>query len=260
MSRYIKLQKIFIRQYFKELIEYKVDFIIGIVSTLITQALNILFLYVIFANIPSLYGWTFSEIVFIYGYSLIPKGIDHLFTDNLWILAKRIIKKGEFDRYLLRPISPLFQVLIEVFQLDAIGELLIGILFIAKTGHIVNWTGIKIILFLISIPFATLIYSSIKLIGASIAFWTKQSGSILYILYMLNDFAKYPIKIYNFLIGFIISYMIPFAFTAFYPANYFICGGSWLIFLELIFISLILACFAYFMWNKGIKKYESSGS
>lgn len=260
MLRYIKLQKIFICQYFKELMEYKVDFIIGIVSTLMTQALNILFLYVIFANIPSLYGWTFSEIVFIYGYSLIPKGIDHLFSDNLWMLAKRIIKKGEFDRYLLRPISPLFQVLVEVFQLDAIGELLIGILFIVKTGHIVNWTGLKIILFLISIPFATLIYTSIKLIGASIAFWTKQSGSILYILYMLNNFAKYPIKIYNFLISFIISYMIPFAFTAFYPANYLIRGGSWLIFLELIFVSLGLASFAYFIWNKGIKKYEGSGT
>ena len=28
---------------------------------------------------PSLEGWTFQEIAFIYGFSLIPKGLDHLF-------------------------------------------------------------------------------------------------------------------------------------------------------------------------------------
>ena len=31
-------------------------------------------------------SWTFQEIAFIYGFSLIPKGLDHLFFDNLWAL------------------------------------------------------------------------------------------------------------------------------------------------------------------------------
>ena len=43
------------------------------------------------------------------------------------------------------------------------------------------------------IPFATLIYTSLKIATASIAFWTKQSGAMIYIFYMFNDFAKYPI-------------------------------------------------------------------
>ena len=44
MLRYFKLQKIFIVQYLKQLMEYKTDFVIGIIGVFLTQALNIAFL------------------------------------------------------------------------------------------------------------------------------------------------------------------------------------------------------------------------
>ena len=103
--------------------EYKVDFVVGVLGVFLTQGLNLLFLNVLFQHIPSLEGWTFQEIAFIYGFSLIPKGLDHLFFDNLWALGQRLVRKGEFDKYLTRPINPLFHILVETFQIDALGEL-----------------------------------------------------------------------------------------------------------------------------------------
>ena len=261
MLRYFKLQKIFIVQYLKQLMEYKTDFVIGIIGVFLTQALNIAFLWIIFSKIPTLYGWTLTQIAFIYGFSLIPKGIDHLLFDNLWNLGKRIIRNGQFDKYMLRPISPLFQVLIETFQLDACGELIIGIALLIKTGNIVHWSLWKAALFIIAIPFATLIYTSIKIIAASIAFWSKQSGSLMYIFYMLNNFAKYPVSIYNGTIRIIISFIIPFAFTAFYPASFFLTGNKgWFNIGGLITISILLFTLSLLIWHKGISVYESSGS
>lgn len=261
MLRYFKLQKIFIVQYLKQLMEYKTDFVIGIIGVFLTQALNIAFLWIIFSKIPSLYGWTLTQIAFIYGFSLIPKGIDHLLFDNLWNLGKRIIRNGQFDKYMLRPISPLFQVLIETFQLDACGELIIGIALLIKTSNIVHWSLWKAALFIIAIPFATLIYTSIKIIAASIAFWSKQSGSLMYIFYMLNNFAKYPVSIYNGTIRIIISFIIPFAFTAFYPASFFLTGNKgWFNIGGLITISILLFTLSLLIWHKGISVYESSGS
>lgn len=80
-----------------------------------------------------------------------------------------------------RPISPLFHILVETFQIDALGELLVGVLLLLMTITSLTWTWAKVFLFLISIPFATLIYTSLKIVTASIAFWTKQSGAIIYI-------------------------------------------------------------------------------
>ena len=79
MKKYQRMHLIFIRQYIKQIMEYKVDFVVGVLGVFLTQGLNLLFLNVIFQHIPSLEGWTFQEIAFIYGFSLIPKGLDHLF-------------------------------------------------------------------------------------------------------------------------------------------------------------------------------------
>ena len=52
--------------------------------------------------------------------------IDHLFTDNIWLVAWRYVINGSFDRYMLRPMNVFFQVISEKLQPDALGELLIG--------------------------------------------------------------------------------------------------------------------------------------
>ncbi len=87
MKKFLRLEVIFIKQYLKQLIEYKSDFFVGIIGMFLTQGLEILFISIIFSQIPSLNGWTFKQVAFIYGFSLIPKGIDHLFFDNLWAVG-----------------------------------------------------------------------------------------------------------------------------------------------------------------------------
>lgn len=95
MRKYQHMHAIFIKQYLKQIMEYKVDFFVGVLGVFLTQGLNLLFLKVLFQHIPSLEGWKFQEIAFIYGFSLIPKGIDHLFliTFGLWVkdLFERVI-------------------------------------------------------------------------------------------------------------------------------------------------------------------------
>ena len=130
MKRVFRLHRIFISQHLKRLMEYKVDFTVGAIGFLLGQAVEILFIGIIFSQIPDLAGWTFDEILFIYGFSLIPKAIDHMFFDNLWMIGYSIVRKGDFDKYLTRPINSLFYVTVEKFQVDAFGELLMGIILI----------------------------------------------------------------------------------------------------------------------------------
>ncbi len=264
MFRALRLHRIFVSQYMKRLMEYKVDFLTGAISFLLGQAVQILFIGIIFSQIPDLVGWTFYEILFIYGFSLIPKGIDHLLFDNLWSVGYFIVRKGDFDKYLTRPVNSLFYVIVEKFQVDAFGELLMGFILIAVSlTHItIPFHWYTILLFLAILPFTTLIYTAIKIATASIAFWTKASGHITHMFYMVNDFSKYPTTIYNNFIRVVISYIIPFAFTAFYPACYFLgkaenplynLGGS-------VIISVVLMIISCFIWHKGISAYESAGS
>ena len=119
----------------------------------------------------------------------------------------------------------------------------------------------KVLLIIIVIPFATMIYVGIKTATAAIAFWTKRSGNIIYMFYMVNDFAKYPVTIYNNFVKAVITYIIPFAFTAFFPANYILTGENPLFNIGMtVVIALVIMVIGVFVWNKGIKAYESAGS
>lgn len=257
------MHRIFVIQELKRMMEYKGDFIVGIIGFLLGQFFNLLFIWIIFSQIPNLVGWTLEQIVFIYGFSLIPKGLDHLFFDNLWGIGHFIVRKGDFDKYLTRPINPLFHVMVEKLQIDALGELIMGIalICIVLPSLVIEWSFIKIVMILIVIPFATLIYTGIKIATAAIAFWTKRSGNITYMFYMVNDFSKYPISIYNNFVKTIITYIIPFAFTAFYPAYYILTGENPLFNIGVtVLIAVVIMFIGILIWNRGIKAYESAGS
>ncbi|MFZ2576538.1 MAG: ABC-2 family transporter protein [Lactococcus hircilactis] len=261
MKRLFRLERVFIKQYFKQLMEYKADFITGLIGFSLSQGLSLLFIGVLMSKIPSLHGWTLSQIYFIYGFALIPRGIDHLLTDNLWAVGQRLVYKGDFDKYMTRPMNPLLHVMMEVFQLDALGELIIGIALLITSSASVDWTATKILLFIISIPFATLIYTAIKIAASSVAFWLKQSNSVTYLVYSMNNFTQYPLTIFNRGVRFIVSFIIPFAFTAYYPAHYFLTGNNPLFNIGgLIIVSIIAMILALLLWNRGIQAYESAGS
>lgn len=263
IKRMLRMHRIFVAQELKRMMEYKSDFIIGIIGFLLGQFFNMLFLWIIFSQIPSLMGWTLEQILFIYGFSLIPKGIDHLLFDNLWAIGHFTVRKGDFDKYLTRPINTLFHVMVERLQIDALGELIIGIALICITlpSVAIEWSFLKILLIIIVIPFATLIYTGIKTATAAIAFWTKRSGNITYMFYMVNDFAKYPVTIYNNAVGSIITYIIPFAFTAFYPASYILTGENPIFCIGgTVIAAVALMTIGILIWNRGVRAYESAGS
>ncbi|MDU7441353.1 MAG: ABC-2 family transporter protein, partial [Clostridium sp.] len=106
MMRYIRLYNKFFQQYIKVLIEYRASLVLGLIGFLLVQFTGIIFIQLIFNSVPTLDGWGFYEILFIYGMAQIPRGIDHVFTDYLWIFTWKTIVEGEFDRYLLRPLNP----------------------------------------------------------------------------------------------------------------------------------------------------------
>ena len=263
MKRYMRLHRIFIVQYLKKLMEYKADFLLGAIGLLIAQAVQILFIGIIFSGIPDLRGFSFAEVLFIYGFSLIPKSIDHLFFDNLWMVGYRIVRKGDFDKYLTRPINTLYHVLVENFCVDAFGEMLTCVLLLGYAIprlHIpFDWYTIPLLL--VTVIFATMIYTSLKIMTAAISFWTKASGHITHMLYMTNDFSKYPVTIYNKAVQAVITYVIPFAFTAYFPASYFLTGENGLFCIGgTVIAGSVLFLIAILVWNRGLRAYESAGS
>src|SRR3954465_7324754 len=120
-------------QYLKTRFTYRVDTVIEILSDLLNQAVNLIFILVVFGHTSTLSGWNREEIIFIYGFFLIPFALFSAFF-NIWDFNDRYIVKGEMDRILTRPIHSLFQVILERIELEALFGVVTGLIIIFYSG------------------------------------------------------------------------------------------------------------------------------
>lgn len=263
ICKYAKLYKTFILQYFKTIMQSKMDFFVGLIGFLASQAAGLVFLFLVFEQIPSMKEWSFEQMLFIYAFAQIPRGIDHLLTDNLWMIGWQMIIKGTFDKYLLRPANVFFQVVCEKVQFDAFGELLIGTVLIVRAiiNGTVQVTVLKVVLFMVSVIAGAIIYTSIKLLFASFAFWVKETSALMTTTYEVADFAKYPVEIYAKPIRIILITVLPFAFVAYIPSTFFLVNANVFLTIGLeCVIAAIIWCISYAVFKKGLNRYESAGN
>lgn len=263
LCRYMRLYKIFAVQYIKTTMQSKVDFFIGLGGFLVSQAAGIAFLYLIFEQIPSIRSWSFEQMLFIYGFAQIPRGLDHLLTDNLWMVSWQMVIRGTFDKYMLRPMNIFFQIICETVQFDALGELLIGFALVGRAvaNGTVQVTPRNVIFFVVSVIAGAIIYTSVKLFFAAIAFWVKDSLALLTTAYEVADFAKYPIEIYSKPIQIALTTVLPFAFVAYIPSTFFLVGAN-------VFRTIVAECaiagifwmISYGLFQRGLLVYESAGN
>ncbi|AEE17585.1 ABC transporter permease [Treponema brennaborense] len=263
LKRYIKLYPKFAGQFIKSLMEYRLDFFMGLAGFFFLQICGVVFISLVFDSIPALSGWSFYEVLFIYGFAQIPRGLDHVFTDNLWLLSGWMIAKGEMDRYLVRPLNPLFQAIAERFQPDGLGEFLVGVILTvyAAVKLQLSPTPLSFAVLAITVPAGALIITAIKLIFTSCAFWLKRSQSYLYTAYNFNEFCYYPVTIYSKSIRFVLTFVVPFAMTSYYPAAYLLGKGTFASGVLMPVLTAAVFCTGgYLFWKRGLAHYESAGS
>lgn len=263
MKRYLKLYPLYVSRSIKARLSYRFDAIIGILGFLIENALIFSTLYLTISAVPNLNGWDINTMGFLYGYYLIPKSIDHILSDQIWQLANGGITRGILDKYLIKPLNPLFQLIVEMIQLEGFGELFLGIIFLSVFTPKLNITFelYQVILLLVCAFFAMWFFFAIKLIFGSLSFWTKRSIEVMTTIYDFSNFAKYPIEIFSGVIRFVLTYILPFSVVIFYPIRAVIFGGNlWLVTLYVIAASVTMFLISIFVWTKGLSRYESAGS
>jgi len=115
---------------------------------------------------------------------------------------------------------------------------------------------------LVLIASGVLIRAGIVLASNASAFWTKSPrNSFGLMVHGLSDFAKYPITIYSTTLQGLVTIAVPYAFIGFFPATY-LFGKGGLGFLGLLspLVAAYCAAMAVFVFNRGLRKYESTGN
>lgn len=263
MLKEIKLYPKYVSMSLRSTLSYRMDAVIQLLGFFITNIISILTLYFTISAVPSIGDFTFERIAFLYGFILLPKAIDHILFDNLWILAWSGIRTGDLDFYLTRPINPLYQYLAKTFKWDGIGDLVVGIVLISVFGPLatINFTVEGVIGLVICGILGISVFFCTKLIFASLAFWVKNVGPILTNVYNFSEYAKYPIRYMGKAFCAILFYVIPFGLFLYYPVECLILEANiWHAVLYSFIGAAIMLTLSFTIWHIGIKRYDSSGN
>ena len=211
----------------------------------------------------SLDTWSRGEVLFIYGYAGFATAIFSILAPNLYQFGDRYIIQGQFDRVLLRPLSTLQQVLTETFNLDALGNLAVGLttLLIAKSQLGITFSFFDYLWLFFSGVCGAVILLSVFVTLASLSFHFEDRLGIAPPFHNLIAFGRYPVTIFNKGIQFVLSWVIPFSFIAFYPATYFFTDkGIGRMFLFTPVVAIVCATLALWFWKVGTRAYSSTGN
>ncbi len=250
-------------QFLKVRLSYRVDFAIDLLANLIQASVQLAILSVLFSKVPSLRGWSYEQVLFIYGFSLLPLGLFNIVSVNLYRFGERYIVEGHFDRVLLRPVNPLAQIMFEEFNIAGVNEIGVGVgvLVYASTRLGLAWSPVDLLVLGVLALAGALIFAGIFLGLTSVSFWFEDRMGLAPPVYNVIRFSRYPVTIFSPLVRLFLTFVLPFAWVAFFPATWFI-GGPQARRLALLTPLVGVAVFglAYHVWKRGLRRYASTGS
>jgi ABC-2 type transport system permease protein len=244
-------------------LEYEADFWVGIVGMVLTQGAGFVFIWALFTRLPEVQGWTLADVAFLYGLSIIPRGLADVFCDGVWRLHF-IVNIGDLDRILVRPVSPVLQVLTQSASVHGFGTVILGGVIVGRAGSeaAIAWDAPRVVLFALSVVAGVVMIGSINLATNTLAFWGQGANTAFpFLVVNLSEFAKFPLSIYDRAIQIFLTWVLPFGFIAYYPGAVLLGKTdvpAWAGYVTPV-VGLLAAAIASLIWAQALRRYQGTG-
>ena len=264
MKDFIRLWLAYLNMNFKMWKEYRLDFVIGISTMVLAISGSVLYSWVIFQNVVSLNGWTFGQILFLQGILAFVNGVWGTFFSGLssWRVDDEV-RRGTFDQILIKPVGTMRFLVISGIDKDDFGRLITASIMLVMGSQLsgIVWSIQNIIMFLVTIASGVIIMFSLMTFFAALSFWTTRTHSLSSVIWHLMIFVRYPLTIYNPIIVFFITFIVPLGFVNFYPAEMFLGKG---LYLQTAYLAPVMAVLflvlSYLFFKFSLKHYASTGT
>lgn len=230
---------------------------------LLDIAVTIVFFKIIFSNISELAGWNFYQVLFLYAFAKVIISINNgWFRGGLKDFATELIRRGNYDFYLIKPVDSM--ILVSISQpriynfIAALFE--IGICFYAIWAGQIHIGLINFLWFLYLSFFGLILYYFLSILTIVPTFWFIRLWSLQDLMGRLSQVMRYPSGVFPPFIRTVLMTAFPIiavaylpVYTLFYPPKI-----EYIIYIALV--TIIFGFLANFVWQIGNKRYSSASS
>ena len=246
---------------------FRSNFFVMLAATFIKEFANLALMLVVVQRFDGLAGWTAWEIGFIY--SIVTFSVRNFWSFFGGVLEiGNLVRTGDMDEYMLTPLNPLFLINSRNTMVWR-AYYNIGILFLAlycgmRAGIVFGFLGIAS--FSVMMISSMLILFSLNLIVGTLAFFIVEVSAVTQVIEeIVKKYMYYPINIFGPVMSFVLTFIVPLGFIAYYPGAYMLGKSREIIFNPVLgiltpIVSLVWTAAALLLWKHSARSYQSTGT
>ena len=244
---------------FRGQLAYPGSFALDLLAQFLAQGIELVGLLVVFAHVGTLGGFTIDEVLLMYGIAATAFGLADLVAGQIEELPD-LIRTGELDVLLLRPLGTLAQVLTADIALRRIGRVAMGLAVYAWALAALDpaWT--------MPLVLVAVILAAIFVGANSVSFWLVDGHEFANSFTYGSNFATaYPVTVFGPALRRVLCFVVPSAFVAYFPALALLGRPDPLGLPEVLrwcgpVVAVTAAGVAAAVWRYGVRRYQGTGS
>ncbi len=259
---YLKIYFYISSQYIKGRMQHRSDFLLSALGLIVMNTAGYFSFWIVLRSVPSLNGWKFEELLFIYAFSQLASSPMGIFFDNLWNLRSHIVE-GTFVKFYFKPLNMLFYYTAEVLDIKGVSQslLALGVFVYASMKLSIHWNMVNLLVLLVTLFSSALCMIGMMLMAASSGFWILNANAVMVFTSRMRELSRYPLTIFNIFFRYALTLIIPIGFIGFYPAQFFLRPAELSVWVYLSpFFGVLFFRLAYEIWKRGVNSYSGTGS
>ncbi|HEU0238586.1 MAG TPA: ABC-2 family transporter protein [Micromonosporaceae bacterium] len=248
-------------------LSYRTSFWIDAVSGMTFTAMDLVTVLVLFNVTSVLGGFAFRDAFFMSAIASLSFSLADVVVGSIEQL-RLIIRTGQLDSLLVRPLPLLPQLVSIDMQTRRVGRVLEGVAVLGVAAGLVHlrWSAQTVVMIIVTPIAGAALFAAIFVTTATVAFWWIDSGEFgSGFTYGGRDFTNYPMTVYGQFFRRVFAIGLGFAFIAYYPALTMLGRSDplglpdWAGWLSIPIAALACAV-AGIVWRTGVRHYRSTGS
>ena len=243
-------------------LQYRVNFFIQLIQSLIELGIGLIGLALVFGHTTTLAGWTRPELLAVMGvYTLMGGLINATIQPNMLQLLNDV-QQGTLDYILTKPVDSQLQISVRQVHIWSMTDLLLGLsVLIYAVIQIQTRIG-----FLQALVFVALLFMGVLmiycfwLILTTGAFWLIRMENILELFQGVYQAGRWPTTVYPNWLQVGLTFLVPVAFAVTVPAEAITGRLTVTTLLEALAFTIILLLFSRWFWKRGLRHYSGASA
>jgi ABC-2 type transport system permease protein len=260
--RYVRLLWSFFRVSSLREIQYRANFIIQALQSLVGLGTGLAGLGVVFAHTSNLGGWKPPQLLAVLGVYFLVGGLINVVIRPSMQRFMEDVRLGTLDFVLTKPSDAQFLVSVREVQFWKVLDVLMGVGVLMLSAILLAGSVgvVESVLFAVSLLAGGVIVYGFFTILATLTFWVVRADNILVIFLSVYEAGRWPVTIYPSALRYALTFLVPVAFAVTVPAQSLtghLTGGT---LLEAIALAIALSLVSRWFWNFGLRRYTGASA